>query len=129
MSTLTTLRTDIAAALEAAGIHAIEHVAEVMQPPVAVVVPDDPYITTSGENLPYGHVVVRMSVLLISDKATNKAAASKIDSMIEQAYMALNDDWDITEVTTPGQVTVNGSTFLGSVISITQETKLSGGTS
>lgn len=121
MVDLAAIRSDIAAVLTTAGIRAIDYVAETIAPPVAVVVPSDPYITQDG--VPFGHLNVNISVLVIGAKGTNQAAAAQIDSLIAQAYTALNAVYDVTEVSPPGQVNLNGQAFLGAVLSISETTK------
>lgn len=125
MVTLTGLRTEVADMLTAAGINADHYVAEVLAPPVAVVAPGDPYLTL-GEPAPFGHYNVNLSVLLVGSKGTHKAAAEAVDALIEQVVAALDSDWEVTSVTQPGQVNLNGSAYLGAVLSIEQITKLGG---
>lgn len=120
---LYSLRTDVATALNAAGVKAIDYVAETITPPVVVVVPGDPYLTEPQGTTPFGHYEVSISLLLVAAKGTNKAAATALDSMIEQVVGAL-DGWDLTAVSQPGQVNLNGSTYLGAVISINQTLKI-----
>lgn len=119
---LTQLRLDVSEALVAGGLKSAEYVAETITPPIAVVVPGAPYIVTSGEGVPFGHVRVRHDVLLVSHRGANKKAAALIDSMIETALAALND-YDVTDVAQPGLVELSGSKFMGSVVSIEQIVK------
>lgn len=120
---LAQLRADVATALTTAGLTAIDYVAETIVPPVAVVVPSDPYVT--DEDVPFGHVNVNLSILVIGGKGTNKAAASQIDSLIAQAFVALlTAGYDVTEVSPPGQVNLNGQSFLGAVIDLSETVKL-----
>lgn len=121
MVNLEGIRAEVVAALSAADIKAVDYIGETMTPPVAAVVPGDPYLDSEGAT--FGHTNVNLLILLIGGKGTNKAAASQIDSLIATALDAL-DDWDITEVAQPGLVNLNGSNYLGSVITISSETKL-----
>lgn len=116
---LTEMRTQVVTDLETAGINAIEYVKETILPPVAVVVPADPYIEPGDV---FGMHVVFLHVLLIGGKGTSNTAAKNIDSMIEDVISAL-DDWDLTEVTQPGEVTLKGNQYLGAVINIQQDIK------
>lgn len=120
MSRLTALRTEVADALNAASIKAIEYVGEQITPPAVVVLPAAPYMVPSQH---FGHFDVNISLLVVAGKGTSKASANALDSMIEQVIEAL-DDWDLTEVSQPGQVNLNGSNFLGAVISIEQTIKI-----
>lgn len=120
---LTDLRTEIADALTAAGIKAVEYVQENIVPPVAVVVPATPYITTPEGRNPFGEYNVNIHVLVIGGKGTNRTSATKIDSMIVDVLDAL-DDWEITEVTAPQEMSLKGTPFMGAVVTLEQNTKL-----
>lgn len=119
---LTELRTEISADLVAAGLRSVEYVAEVITPPVAVVVPGVPYLRWGGPGVPFGHVTVRFDVLALTVQGASKKSAELIDSMIEDVMAAL-DEWDVVDVTQPGLVELNGSKFMGSVIAIEQTIK------
>lgn len=119
VNALTTLRTDVKEVLEDAGLKAAEYVNEAVVPPVCVVVPASPYITTpEGEN-PFGYpYTVVLNVLVIGGKGTNKTAATNIDSMIVNVVDTLDEDWDVTEVTAPMEMTLNNGTYLGAVVTL-----------
>lgn len=124
VNVLTTLREDISDALTEAGIKAVEYVQENIVPPVAVVVPADPYVTLPEGRNPYGSPYsVKMQILVIAGKGTNKTTANKIDSMIVDVLDAL-DDWDITEVTAPQEVRLKGVPYMGAVVTLESNTKL-----
>lgn len=125
MVTLTAARTEIKDALNAASIKAIDYVAETITPPVAIVVPGAPYLSRPEGQVPFGVHQVSIQVLLLAGTGTNKTTAEALDRMIERAVVAL-DDWDLTEVSQPGQVALNGSNYLGTVISIETDIKLEG---
>lgn len=122
MSVLEQARAEVVDALKGADLNAAEYVGELVQPPIALVMPDEPYVTTTGVR--FGNVRVNLSVLLIGGRGTNRAAANALDLMIEAAYTALADDWDVTEVSQPGEVTLSGNSWLSAVVSITTETRL-----
>lgn len=123
VNVLTTLRTDITTALEAAGLKSAEYVAETVTPPLAVVVPGDRYVGQPEGQTPFGHYDVNLQVLLIAGKGTNKASAEWVDNAVVTAIGAL-DEWDVTDVSQPGQVQLNGHTYLGVVLSIEQTVRL-----
>lgn len=123
MNALTDLRTEITDALTEAGIKAAEYVQESIVPPVAVVIPADPYITLPGGKHPFGEYNVSINVLIIGGKGTNRTSARKIDSMIISVLDAL-DDWDITEVTAPQEMNLKGIVFMGAVVTLETNTKL-----
>jgi len=125
MVTLTESRTEVVEALAAAGLKAAEYVAETVSPPLAVVVPGEPYVSTPAGSVPFGHYQINLSVLLIAGKGTNKATAEWIDTAVLTVIDALDDtDFDLTEVSQPGQVQLNGSTYLGVVLSIVLTARL-----
>lgn len=125
MVTLTGARTEVVDAITAAGIKGAEYVAETVTPPLAVVVPGEPYLSTPAGTVPFGHYQINLSVLLIAGKGTNKASAEWIDTAVVTVIDALDDtDFDLTEVSQPGQVQLNGSTYLGVVLSIALTARL-----
>ena len=126
VNTLSQLRTDVAEALKADGLKAIEYVSETFTPPVCIVLPDTPYVTAPEGSNPFNKPYsVHMQVLVIGGKGTNKAAATQIDSMLSGVVEALEDDWDIAESGAPQEVTIKGvSGYLGAVVSLTQHTSI-----
>lgn len=114
-------RAAIAADLTTAGIKALGYVGEVITPPCALVVPAEPYLRkpAAGAGIPFRRVKVGIDVLLLVPRDGGaKAAAELIDDLIEDAYRALNPNHDISTASRPGVVTVSGSKYLGSVLSI-----------
>ena len=121
---LTSIREEIKDVLTAAGIKAAEYVQENIVPPVAVIVPASPYVTLPEGRNPYGSpYTVNMQILIIAGKGTNKTSANKIDSMIVDVIDAL-DDWDITEVTAPQEMSLKGIPYMGAVVTLEHNTKL-----
>lgn len=123
LNTLTELRTQVKDVLTTAGLKASDYVPETISPPIALVIPAEPYVTLGEGRNPFGHYSVGIHVLLIGPKGTNKTAAEKVDSMILDTMSAL-EDWEITEVTQPGEVVLKGIAYMGSVVTLTQNIKL-----
>jgi len=125
-NTLTQARTDVAQALEAAGLKATDYTQEKLFPPVCVVVPDEDYVSQPVGSNPFKKPYsVNMRVLVLSGKGTNKGQAEQIDSMLTDVITALEDDWEITAISAPENVSVNGTTgYLGAVVSITNFTEI-----
>lgn len=123
MSGLTDLRTDVVAALQAAGLRAQHYHSEVITPPVCVVLPGGSYITSAAT---FGAKEVALRVLVVSGKGTNEATANALDQAIEDAVIALSD-WDIESVAEPGLIGLNGSQYLATVIDITTQIKFEEG--
>lgn len=125
MTAVGDFRENVRAALQAGGLKAVDYLAETLVPPVAAVVPGDPYLTTEGEDIPFGHMMVRVSVLLVGAKATNKSAATQMDEMIETAVDAVEDaDFDVMEVGAPQQMLLNGVKYVGTYLSLEQNIKI-----
>lgn len=116
MVNLDAVRAGAKTVLEAAGLNALDYVAERINPPVVLVVPGDPYMTREGA--PFGHVLVNLNVLVIGPKGTAHAEAEALDDLIVRTFSALEDEYDLTEVTPPGQVTLGGHTYLGAAITV-----------
>jgi hypothetical protein len=119
---LTDLRAEVKDALSEAGINAVEYVKENLVPPVAVVVPADPYVRFETGSR-FGQYTVSIQVLLIAGKGTNSAVAEKIDSTIVDVLDALQD-WDISEVTPPMQLNLKGIAYTGAVVTLGMENSL-----
>lgn len=124
VNTLTTIRTDVKAALDLAGLKATEYVNENIVPPVCVVVPANPYITMPEGQNPFGQYSVGIHVLVIGGKGTNKTAASQIDSLLCTVIDTLEEDWDITEVTAPQEMSLKGIAYIGAVVTLETNTKI-----
>lgn len=117
MNQLTELRTDIANALNEAGIRSVDYGDTKLSPNIAVVVPGDDYISQrSGDG--FGEFNIGIRVLLIGPKATPAMQAKGMDDLILKAFFALNDHFDIVRVSPPDEVTLNGTTYFGAVLEI-----------
>lgn len=111
MTTLTTSRAELAAALEAAGIPAKDHLPERITPPVAVLTAGDPWLEPA--NL-YGHHTVRWVVTVVVPTGTNEHTAAQLDQLTTAALPAMVDagpGWDVT-VGRPYPLTAGGATYL-----------------
>lgn len=125
VNTLTQVRTDVADALTAAGLKAYEYVQESFTPPACIVLPDNNYVTQPVGQNPYSKPYsVNLQVLVIGGKGTNKTAASQIDSMLVDVINALDEDWDITEVLAPQEVSLKGVTYLGALVTLATNTNI-----
>lgn len=123
VNALTTLREDVATILSEAGINSIGYAETRFVPPVALIVPDDDYVSLR-EGSRFGHVNVALKVLLIGPRATEKVGAEQFDEMIITALKALSDEFEIVTVQSPGEVTVNDAPYFAAVITIEVEIKL-----
>lgn len=117
MNQLTELRTDIANALNEAGIRSVDYGDTKLNPNMAVVVPGDDYISQqSGDG--FGEFSIGIRVLLLGPKATPAMQAQVMDDLILKAFFALSNDFDIERLSAPDEVTLNGVTYFGAVIDI-----------
>lgn len=117
MNTLSELRKDIATVLDEAGIRAIDFNSTKIVPPVAVVIPDEQYLTVrTGDR--FGSYNVAIQVLLLGPKAVEKVAAEEMDKLILKAVASLDEEFDVVNVSAPGEASLNGVNYFGSIINI-----------
>lgn len=117
MNQLTELRTDIANALNEAGIRSVDYGTTKVGENMAIVVPSDDYISQrSGDG--FGEFNIGIRVLLLGPKATAAMQAKVMDDLLLKAFFALSDDFDIERVSAPDEVTLNGATYYGAMIEI-----------
>ena len=124
---LTDYRNQVRDVLTAAGIKALEYTSSAMTPPLAAVVPSQPYLTWGdGDNqAAFAYPMrVRLDVLLIGHQQGDaKADAAGLDLLIVQAVAALSAAGiEPRRVTRPGELTVGGVKYLGAVVSVQQDT-------
>lgn len=124
MNRITQVRVDMVNLLKANGFAHVHHyIGEVATPPYVMVVPAPTGYVEPAET--FGNKYdVRIMVIVVSSKGTNLAAAEEVDQMVADVIDAVDttDDWYITDVAQPGYITLNGSRFLGTGISIEQRT-------
>ncbi|WP_148222535.1 hypothetical protein [Rhodococcus opacus] len=123
---LSELRQDIATALSEAGIRTVDYAETKLSPPLAVVVPDDNYIVLqTGNNFKFGEYNVAVQVMLLGPpKSSNRVAADSMDELILTAIRALDEDFDIVNVSAPGEAAFSGNTYFGAIIQIEAQLKL-----
>lgn len=124
---LTELRTAVAGDLEAAGFKAVEYTSEALTPPVAAVVPSEPYLQWGVSEVTFATpVTVRLDVLLlIAELGSGKQEAALIDRQVEKAVQAIrgNRERRITRITQPGVLHIEkAGDFTGVVIQLEQDT-------
>lgn len=118
------VRPAITADLQAADIKTTEYVGETITPPTVCVIPSQPYLEwrSGNEQVPFGHFVTRVDVLLVSHRETSKKAAELIEQMISDAIEALSA-WNVRRVSQPGVVRLQGAKFIGAVLTIEETVK------
>lgn len=108
-------------------LKALTAMTENVEPPVFVVVPGQPYISTSGDGLLMGRRRVTWNVAVLVTREATQSVAAAMDGMVLVAMEALEDaDYDVLTASQPGTVTypVSGLKFFGSVITIQHDLKL-----
>lgn len=123
--TLTQLRTEVAAELEAAEITARIYLAETVTSPSVVVSPGQPYVVRQAPDLVFGHQRVRLDLLLLGAPESAKRKAELIDELIEQVLAVLDkNDRDVVAVGQPGVTpNISGAKFVAAVITIEEDTE------
>lgn len=117
MNTLSEIRADVANTLNEAGIRAVDFNSTKVVPPVAVVIPDEQYLTVrTGDR--FGAYNVAIQVLILGPKATEKVAAVTMDELILKAVAALDEEFDVINVSAPGEARLNEANYFGSIINI-----------
>lgn len=122
-SDLGTLRDEVVAALVAGGVTAVDYTSNLLTPPVAAVVPAQPYVAWGeGGAAPFAKPArVRHDVLLLSHvTGSREQEADLMDRLICQAVAALSDH-GVKRVSRPGNLTVDGTKYMGAVLSLEQD--------
>lgn len=116
MSVLAAERAAVAAALESAGINAVDHVPGRLTPPVAIVSTGSPYLVPGDT---FGSHALNLRVTLIAQNGANDVQTDELDELIERAATALLEtNWTVGEISQPGQIDVNGAAFLSTQLAI-----------
>ena len=106
MSTLTDSRKAVADALTSAGIKAFAYAPDQISPPMAIVLPADPYIEQGPR---FGNMTVRFVVTAVTRRAANHKAIEDLDTLIELVVDTL-EDWDV-ETVSAGSFELNPETM------------------
>lgn len=95
-----------------------------ISPPAVIVIPGSPYVRREDTDA-WGHLTVRLRVVLIAPKAPNSVQSNGLDALIETAIIALlNEGIGVEEVEQPGEMTVGNSVYLATFIRITTQINL-----
>lgn len=117
MTTLAQARKAIADQLRAAGLHAFDHVPEVITPPAVFVAPGEPYLTKETDRtLMRGEVLASFDVVLLGPAKVNAEVADQLDALIATALAALWFDGTAGEVSAYGQTSINAQPFTACAI-------------
>lgn len=122
-SDLGDLRDSIVQALTDAGIKAVDYQSNLLAPPVAAVIPAPLYVAYGeGGDAAFAYPTrVRHDVLLLSHvTGSREQEADLVDGLICKAVAALSGH-GITRVSRPGELKVDGTKYLGAVLSLAQD--------
>lgn len=119
------LRPGIEEALKAADFRTTSYIGEALSPPCACVIPGTPYMAwvPPSREIPFGCIVARIDVLLVSHREAAKKSAALIEEQILKAVKALQEDYDIKTVSQPRVVTLSGAKFVAAVLTIEETVK------
>lgn len=117
-------RLAVAELLDAAGVKTYDHIPERVTPPAAILVPGSPYLEQGQTFCDY---TMRLEVTLVSGTASNAATTKALDTLVEQAVVALGQDYDVDEVAQPFQLSANNALYLATRVNISTTIILNGG--
>lgn len=121
MGQLTQMRKDLEETLNLEGIKTVSYDTKDVLPPVAIVVPDDPYIIPPARNQRMKQWNVSLTILLIASRGSETENADELDDLIEKTYKVLSsypDSIDINGVSAPAQIKIKGNNHFASVVNI-----------
>lgn len=96
-----------------------------VNPPVALLVPANPYITPAEQGTFCEPWNVNVNLMLIVGKGDMALVQEQADDFVEKVLTTLKD-YPITEVSPLVEIEISGLTYAGAVISITHNTTLGG---
>lgn len=111
-------RAEVAAALDADAVHAIDHEPARVTPPVALVAPVAPYLTTPSP-AQVGLYQLRLRVRLVTDLADADVATDALDQLVCNAIPVIEgidrpghpEGWAVVEVGDHYTLVTNGAAF------------------
>lgn len=127
MSSLRTVRDDLAAAL-ADDAYTVEPVMpDQLHPPLVLMAPADPYIVTSSTSdtpVAYGEALIQWDLYLIPEQGYPADTYANLDDMIETVIQRadLSAEWDLGEVRAPYTLTSGGTSYLITTLTLTRPT-------
>lgn len=128
MTTLTTVRAELAAALKgtdeqpALGIPTYDYLPARITPPVGVVLPEQPYLTSGST---FGSFDVRLAAVLVVGAVNNKTATTTLDGIITTAVIAAtNAGFLVREVSKPYAYDTGGAKYLAIDLIVTKSIHL-----
>lgn len=126
MGELRKARVDFVESLEQNGIKAVHYNEENIIPPVAIVLPDELYITFPQNVQKMRQTNVGIAIVVISSRGTGNAQADELDDMIEKVHAIINPYCQIESVSSPARMKVQNKEHLGAVFQIQHQITLEG---
>ena len=111
---LTSTRTDLAAAIKAAGYSVYSYPSETMVAPAVVVIPGSPYVNVKTNSIATAQFTLTLMVI----NNNNQAALIALEKMIETLYSKLPNWISLGDFTQPSTLEIGSTEFLTSDITI-----------
>lgn len=123
MSALTDARTHLADVLaQGTNVQTFAFMPDRMTPPACIVLPGTPYLSAGAT---FGKFTLGLEVVLVTDAKVNETGAQALDSLVDDAVVALvNDGIGVSEVSEHWQMTIGNATYLASTITTQQPVQL-----
>lgn len=112
-------RDDIVTAVKGAGYKIENHAPSRITPPIVVLVPGDPYVSSLGEDDTFSttEFLCRFTLNLIVATGSNSKETTDLDNMIQDVIGALGG-WGIENVAAPFIATVGDSQYFATTLTI-----------
>lgn len=116
---ITAAKTEVADTLNAAGVKALDHIPERVQPPLVVIAAGSPFIEKGLEKT-FTDVEVRLELTVIASTAANVVSTEQLEDLIVKTVLALQPiNWDLESVSQPFGLEANGALYLAARATVT----------
>lgn len=114
MSGITTSRTDLGAALEAAGLR-VSYDPGLVTPPAVLVAPADPWVSPS--HLATRSRALRWRLVTVAGRVDTTVTLADLEALVVQVLLAVGDldGWGTPTYDAPGTVDLGGAQYLAAV--------------
>lgn len=108
MNALSQTRQDVSDTLVEAGIVATDSIPDRITPPIAVIMPGNPYVEDGNTTT---NVAIQLVVRVITNVATNEVMADALDDVISAVVIALKADQWTVSVSEPFALAANNTEY------------------
>ncbi|NTW39349.1 MAG: hypothetical protein HGA44_05570 [Cellulomonadaceae bacterium] len=122
MSTLSASRAALGAVLEGTGLHVYEYVPGRPHPPAAIITPGSPFLD-SGDA--FGTHRLHLTVSLVAAPGPAEHVTSALDDLICAAVLAVEEAWDVEDVSTYYPFQANGAQYLACDVRVADTIRIS----